>query len=251
MIADHVLQGRLAPIRAVLFDKDGTIVDFDRTWGPAVEAVLKDLARGDKGLFRKLADESGLIDGGHFRPDSPLIEQPARVVAARWAKSLGRPVEPAFLEEIDQLLCEATTAHLAPIGDPKAVMSQLLDLGYRLGLVTNDAEFAARAHVCKLGIEPMLAFIAGYDSGFAAKPAPGLVLAFSAAVGIPPEQIAVVGDTALDVATARSAGARAVVVATGPRSYDPAPETAPDAVIASIMELPAWLGVQSGSAPTS
>ena len=35
-------------IRAILFDKDGTLVDFNRTWGPAVQSVLKDLARGSE-----------------------------------------------------------------------------------------------------------------------------------------------------------------------------------------------------------
>ena len=43
------------PIRAVLFDKDGTLVDFDRTWGPAVQAVLRHLAGGNAALYHKLS----------------------------------------------------------------------------------------------------------------------------------------------------------------------------------------------------
>jgi phosphoglycolate phosphatase len=27
-------------IRGILFDKDGTLVDFDRTWGPAAYSVI-------------------------------------------------------------------------------------------------------------------------------------------------------------------------------------------------------------------
>ena len=232
------------PIRAILFDKDGTLVDFDRTWGPAVQVVLQHLAGGDAAVYRKLSAESGFVDGTHFRPDSPLIDEPTSVFAARWATLLGRPADPKFFREIDRLLCKATTGHLAAIGDPKAVMSELAGHGYQLGLITNDAEATARAHVRKLGLDHILAFVAGYDSGFGAKPAPGPVLAFAAAVGAPTTEIVVVGDTALDIATARKARARAVGVLTGPSSSASLQLAKPDAVIASIAQLSAWLDSQ-------
>ena len=238
----HATNGR--PIRAILFDKDGTLVEFDRTWGPAVQVVLRHLAGGDAALYRKLSAESGLVDGAHFRPNSPLVDEPTSVFAARWARLLGRPADPAFFGEIDRRLCEATTAHLAAIGDPKAVMSDLAGRGYQLGLITNDAEATARAHVRKLGLDHLLAFVAGYDSGFGAKPAPGPVLAFAVAVGVPTTEIVIVGDTALDIATARNARARAVGVLTGPHSSDSLRLAKPDAVIASIAQLSVWLESQ-------
>lgn len=58
----------MAPIHAILFDKDGTLVDFDRTWGPAVDTVLRDLANGDENLYRQLCAASGLAFGAHFLP---------------------------------------------------------------------------------------------------------------------------------------------------------------------------------------
>jgi len=240
-VANSVKVGGFVPIRAILFDKDGTLVDFDRTWAPAVQAVLRHLAGGNDGLFRRLSVDSGLVDGAHFRPDSPLIDQPTSIFAARWATLLGRPVDAALLEEIDQLLSKETTAHLAAIGDARAVMSELAGRGYQLGLVTNDAEATARAHVRKLGCDHMLSFVAGYDSGYGAKPAPGPVFAFSAAVGVSPNELVLVGDTALDIATARTAGARAVVVLTGPQSSDYLRGAGADAIIASIEQLSAWL----------
>jgi phosphoglycolate phosphatase len=42
------------PIRAVLFDKDGTLVDFQRTWGPATDRVLQTLAAGDRAAYENL-----------------------------------------------------------------------------------------------------------------------------------------------------------------------------------------------------
>ena len=235
------ITGDHSPIRAILFDKDGTLVDFERTWGPAVDAVLRHLASGNDALYHKLAAASGFDPSTDcFRPDSPLIGQPTSVFARPIASLLGRPADTAFLTAIDQLLCAATTRNLTPIDDPKTVLGQLAARSYRLGLITNDAEATARAHARKLGIAPLLAFIAGYDSGFGAKPDAGPVLAFAAAVGVSPAEIVVVGDTVLDVATARSAGTQAVVVLTGPAPFD-RHLTKADGVIPSLAALAVWL----------
>ena len=241
----------LAPIRAVLFDKDGTLVDFNRTWGPAVQTVLRQLARGDDVLFRRLSAVNGLLDDGRFTPDSPLIDEPTSTFAKRCAGLLGGLPDAPFICKIDRQLCQATTAHLSLIGDPLAVFAELTARGYRLGLLTNDAEATARAHARKMGLDRMLAFIAGYDSGFGAKPAPEPVLAFAAAVGVSAAEVAMIGDTMLDVATARSAGARMLLVLTGPRSSQLLQGAEADAVIASISDLPAWLDRNSRHQPMS
>ena len=230
-----------AAIRAILFDKDGTLVDFQRTWGPAVHAVMQRLAGGDRAVYARLAAASRFIEAEQrFLPASPLIAQPTSVYGALWAAALGREADASFFTEIDRLLCDATTLHLAAIGDPKALLTALADRGYRLGLMTNDAEITARTHVCKLGLDQVLAFVAGYDSGFGAKPEPGPVLAFARAVGVAAAQTAVVGDTLLDLAAARAAGAVAIGVLTGPTSSASLAPHA-DALIASPAELPAWL----------
>ena len=175
-----------------------------------------------------------------FLPDSPLIAEPTSVYGALWAAALGRPANAALFAEIDRLLCDATTRHLAAIGDPRAVLTMLAARGYRLGMLTNDADITARAHARKLGLDGILEFVAGYDSGFGAKPDPGPVLAFARAVGVPASEIAVVGDSVLDLAAARAAGAIAIGVLTGPA---PSAVLAPlaDAVLASAAELAAWL----------
>lgn len=233
--------GKVGPIRAILFDKDGTLVDFQRTFGPAVRAVMQHLAGGDRAAYDRLVAASRFVETGqHFLPDSPLIAEPTSVYGALWAAALGRPANAAFFAEIDRLLCDATSLHLAAIGDPKTLLTSLAARGYRLGMVTNDAEITARAHARKLGLDKILEFIAGYDSGFGAKPDPGPVLAFARAVGVPASQTAVVGDSVLDLTAARAAGAIAIGVLTGPA---PSATLAPcaDALFASPAELAAWL----------
>jgi phosphoglycolate phosphatase len=137
--------GKVGPIRAILFDKDGTLVDFQRTWGPAAQTVMQRLASGNRAAYDRLVAASRFVEAEQrFLPDSPLIAEPTSVYGALWATALGRPANAKFFAEIDQLLCDATTQHLAAIGDPKTLLTFLAARGYRLGMTTNDTEITAR-----------------------------------------------------------------------------------------------------------
>jgi phosphoglycolate phosphatase len=229
------------PIRAILFDKDGTLVDFQRTWGPATHAVLAHFASGDRAVFDELAAVSGFVAAEQrFLVDSPIISGASPDFGPLWAQVLGRPATADFFAEIDRLYYVTGLDHLVPIGDPADVLANLRHRGYRLGIATNDAEAGAHAQMARLGLAQIVEFVAGYDSGFGAKPAAGPVLAFARAIDVEAHEVAVVGDSIEDLVAARAAGAVAIGVRSGPT---PGELLAPyaDALIDSIADLPAWL----------
>jgi phosphoglycolate phosphatase len=229
------------PIRAILFDKDGTLVDFQRTWGPATDAVIAHLADGNRTIYERLAAVSGFVaTERRFLAGSPLIGGATPDFGPSWAQVLGRPATPEFFAEIDRLFLRTGLDHLLPIGDPSAVLAELRGRGYRLGIMTNDAGANARAQIARLAIEHLVEFVAGHDSGFGAKPDPGPVLAFARSVDAAPPEVAVVGDAVHDLAAARAAGAAAIAVRSGPIPGDVLAPHA-DALIDSIADLPAWL----------
>ena len=228
-----------SPLAGLLFDKDGTLVDFDLTWGRAGHAVMQSLAGGDPATVARLAEAMHYdVAALRFAPSSPLIAGAPDTYVHLWAEALGRGDDPAMLDDLDAAFTEATLRALAPIGTPGTVLLALKGRGLKLGLATNDGEASARRQLAALGLDAHMDFVAGYDTGHGGKPSPGMILAFAAAIGVAPGRIGMVGDSHLDLISARAAGAVAIAVLTGPARRD---ELAPlaDHVLDDIAALPA------------
>ena len=225
-------------LKGLLFDKDGTLVDFDRTWGPAAFEVMREMAAGDTATLSELATVNHfVVEEKRFLRSSPLVAGSSASYGHLWAAALGRADGPELHAEMDQRFKAWGLAMLSPIGDPLAVLQTLAAQGYRLGVATNDAEASALLQADKLGLMPHLDFVAGYDSGHGGKPEPGMVLAFARTIGAEPAEVALVGDSTHDLHAARAAGAVAIAVLSGPAPRDEL-EPSADHVVASIAGLP-------------
>lgn len=222
-------------VKAVLFDKDGTLFDFRQSWGGWTRVVLAELAPMTQG---DLAGSLGFDPRtGDFAGDSVVIASTMGEIAEVIAKHVPGLSLSQIAEVMNRL---GAMAPMVPAVDLPAVLGGLRARGLVLGLATNDTEEPARAHLAGAGVLDLFAFVAGCDSGYGGKPAPGQLLAFAKAVGLEPAQVAMVGDSLHDLDAARRAGMKAVGVLTGPaRAERLAPHA--DVVLADISGLAAWL----------
>lgn len=227
--------------RAILFDKDGTLLDFEATWGPMYRALALELAEGDVARAMAMLVAGGLDAAtGRVRSGSVLGAGTSIDMVRLWFPLLGADEGAARAALIDAR-CHAHgrsgSVVIDGVGD---VLAELAAAGFAMGVATNDATTAAIAAMAAVGFANLLPHVFGYDSVPNPKPAPDSVLAFAAAVGARPHEVVVVGDNRHDMEMARAAGAVAVGVLTGNSSlHDLAPLA--DVVLPSIRELPAWL----------
>ena len=231
-------------IKAILFDKDGTLVDFDKTWAATNRKGALIAADGDAVLADVLLFECGMDPvSGKTRADSMFAAANADEIAAHMVAH-GSPFEAGeLLALLDQVFVEGAESPW-PICDLKALMHTLAEAGLSVGIASSDGEAGIRRTVEVLGLSSDIGFIAGYDSGYGPKPQPGMLQAFAAHLGLEPSQIAMVGDNGHDMEMARAAGAGAaigVLSGTGTRQ-----SLAPlaDVLIGSVADLPGLIAAR-------
>jgi len=196
-----------SPIRAILFDKDGTLIDYQKSWEPTNRKAAAFAAAGEDAFARRLMQLGGMDpDSGITRADSLLAAGNTREIAEAWVSAGSPHTVEALVPALDELFI-AAVADAVPVTDLAALFAELRREGFVLGIASSDSEAAIRQTLRIFRIEEYVAFVAGYDSGYGAKPAPGMLHGFSTAISIPPSEIAMVGDNLHDMEMARRGGA--------------------------------------------
>jgi len=199
-------------IRGILFDKDGTLLDYWRTWVPINRQAALQAAGGNAAL----ADEL-LRLGGHdpatdrVTPGTPLAAGSFDDIAQAFAAHPAIPPASTLVGAIERTFCEGGAAHSTLIDGVIGTLAELKSRGFRLGIATNDSADGLEASLAPHGILPLFDFAAGCDSGYGAKPGPGMVHAFCESLGILASEVAVVGDAIHDLAMGRAAHAGLVI----------------------------------------
>ncbi len=214
------MSAQAATIKGLLFDKDGTLIDFQNTWPPIFMDSIVALAErlGCPALAHPLMQSGGLdpvsqkISGG-----SQLAEGTSDSLVDLWLTSnaafeararqhFGDTPSAAITTLLDRHWADAIQEKMIAAVPLPPLMKDLHGSGYRLGMATNDSAEMALATSHFFQISHWLDFHAGYDSGHGAKPDPGMILAFAAKTALAPHEIAMIGDSPADMQAGRRAG---------------------------------------------
>ncbi len=222
-------------IQAVFFDLDGTLIDSVPDLAIAVDTMLIQLGLPPRGeakvrtwvgngaenlIRRALVDDMA----GHAPPD--LVNRARPLFEAAYAENIVKhtTIYPGVLEGLQRLQ----------------------DAGLLMACITNKPSRFAAPLIEQLGLMSFFKTVIGGECVPNKKPAPDALLLAAERISVAINRVLMVGDSMNDVGAARNAGCAAVVAV--PYGYNHGRDirdAQPDAVIASLAELPTLLGLPS------
>ncbi|MDG4818354.1 HAD-IA family hydrolase [Micromonospora sp. WMMD956] len=176
------------PIRAVVFDLDGVVVDSSAVMREAFSIAYAEVVGDGPAPFEEYNRHMG-----RYFPDIMRL--------------MGLPLEmeEPFVRESYRM------AHLVPLfPGVRETLEELHGRGVRMAIATGKSGPRARSLLDTLGVLGLFDRVLGSDEVARPKPAPDIVVAALGHLDVPPEQAMMVGDAVIDLLSGRDAGVTTV-----------------------------------------
>ena len=186
-------------MRGVVFDLDGTLADTLATIAGVANFALRslDLPEHPRDAYRMMVgDGIVVLCRRALPPDRKELE--AELLARVRARYADHYLDGARLYD-----------------GMRELLFDLKQRGARLGVLSNKPDELTRKTVDGLGVGALFDVVMGQREGVAPKPDPAGAIEMRTALGLPAHEILYVGDTAIDMQTARNAGFPSVGVLWG------------------------------------
>lgn len=195
--------------QGILFDKDGTLLDFNQTWLPIYLYAAREFADSDAGLAEALLTQHGFDRSNNkFVSGSLLAAGNNQQIAQAWAAQLDKPDQVEVIDrQLHEIFHQQGAKQATPVKQLASTLRQLKQSGRKLGVATADSHQGIINTLQSFDVLHEFDFLAGYDSGHGVKPEAGMVLAFCEQMALAVESVVVVGDNRHDIEMGRNANA--------------------------------------------
>lgn len=217
--------------KVIMFDVDGTIVNSIPDLSYAIDKMLKFLGR-EKCGEQKVANwirnggisklvEIALIDSLGHKPDLNYQNKAKEIFFDFYAKNITRK---SFLYDgvID-------------------VLNYLKEEGFVITCITNKAHRFTIPLLKGLDIFKYFKIIISGDTFAKRKPDPGAIFHIADTLKVKVKDCLMIGDSIVDIQTAKSAGVSVICLSYGYSSYDDIVKAKPDLIIDSMSELSEYI----------
>lgn len=202
--------------QAIIFDKDGTLIDFDLMWGNWT-LDLADRLQACTGLDIRQAlcecygydiPRRKILSDGKLTC-TPMWQLRELMVGVVMSCGIPQPEASCAVENAWHVPDPVTLAK--PFTDIQKLFTNIYQLGIKIAIATTDDREPTQAMFEAFGVQDLIATMVCADDGIQAKPAPDMVTATCQRLRVDPGKVVVIGDTAADLQMARAAGAGYVI----------------------------------------
>ena len=204
-------------IRAILFDKDGTLLQFTEGWVDSIVGFLEDKILDGK-KKRKLFKEIGIREDGGVEENSILSSETAMDLAIIFSKYLDEDLDEIYGELDDHLLnyLKKNNKFIRETCDLRKLFEALRERGILIGIFTSDNYRQAKYSMDYLGLDSFIDFYAAADI-YKKKPNKESLEVFKRKYSLEDQEIIIVGDSRVDMVFGEDTVKVGVLCGTGSR----------------------------------
>lgn len=204
-------------IKGILLDKDGTLIEFEKTWHKVFQNIFQELERVyglTKKETKKLKIRSGFREQG-FEKESLIQYAPVEEILNQWmdelkleeeAKGRNTGITKKSLGELLERHSKGPDAKIIPLDHTLETIEKFHEKGYILGIATADSKESTIHNLQLLKIESYFQFLGCDDGYFRGKPDPHMGEEFCKKFGLRPSEVLYVGDSLTDMVFAEKCG---------------------------------------------
>ncbi|MBU5271836.1 HAD family hydrolase [Staphylococcus caprae] len=188
----------------ILFDKDGTLIEFDKSWEKIgvrlVDKLLETFPVHDKEVAHR---QLGIIDD-KIVPDSVMGSGSLGDMIKSFNDVTGQDTTD-WTRDTSQELVDTRVPENNWIEGVQDVIQELRNEGYKIGIVTSDTKKGVNQFLEETQSKSLFDLIISTETHAEEKPNPKVLAPLFDAYDVSPNQVAIVGDTANDMKTAINA----------------------------------------------
>ncbi len=200
--------------KGILFDKDGTLLDYNAFWIPVAVNGVRLLCGDDSKAADAVLDAigaykgiSGVLCGGTYAEITDAINKALADGGFGIGGFTVAEVERSYEDSID-------AGVIIPVCDDlRGVLCRLRERGIVLAMVTSDNREMTATCLERLGISDCFDRVYTTDGENPSKPDPYYIEKFCGEFGFGRDEVVMVGDTGTDMKFARNGGIRSIGVA--------------------------------------